>query len=255
MITSLLVAQEETHAPANYLERQEALGIQWVHIPEGDFTMGSPYSETLRGPDEKQRELHVDAFYMSSHEITFEQYDAYCKATNKPLAFDQNWGRGKRPAINISWEDAQLFAEWLGARLPTEAEWEYACRAGSQSPFYTGTQISSDEANYNGLHPYLEGEKGKKRGKSIPVGSFPPNAFGLYDMHGNVWEWCLDNYYKNYFVAPSFNYDFESKTGINKSFRGGGWYGKAYNCRSAARFMLNSKKKRHYIGIRLVKMG
>jgi len=237
--------------------------IEWVNIPKGTFTMGSPASEADRQDDETQHQVTLSAFKMSRYEVTFEQYDAFCKATGRKKPDDEGWGRGERPVINVSWDDAKAFANWMGCRLPTEAEWEYACRAGTTTPFNTGNNLTTSQANYNGYYPYndnAEGEYGKKtlpycdflsdnfnaggesREKTLPVCSFFPNAWGLYDMHGNVWEWCEDycnyNYDKDKIITNTYKNGIKDplcRTGSDHIFRGGCWNSVANSCRSACR--------------------
>ena len=140
--------------------------------------------------------------------MTFEEYDEFAAATGRGLSGDEGWGRGHRPVINVSWDDAQAYVAWLSQRtgkpyrLPSEAEWEYACRAGTTTPFYFGPTISTDQANYHGNYTYGSGQEGVYRKQTVPVGSFPANAFGLHDMHGNVWEWCADVWHDSYEGAP-----------------------------------------------------
>jgi sulfatase modifying factor 1 len=179
--------------------------IDWVSIPAGTFTKGSPTYEVDRiSYNETQHQVTLSAFKMSKYEITFDQYDLFCEKTGRAKPSDEGWGRGTRPVINVSWVDATSFANWMGCRLPTEAEWEYACRAGSTSTFNTGSNLTTDQANYNFLLL-----------KTMPVGSYPANEWGLHDMHGNVWELCSDYY-------PSIHI-----------FRGGGWAADVRACRSA----------------------
>lgn len=164
--------------------------IEWVEIPGGTFLMGSPANEPGRQGDEDQTQITISPFKMSKYEITFAQYDLFCEETGKAKPKDNTWGRENRPVINVNWVDANAFAKWLGCRLPTEAEWEYACKAGSDTPFNTGNNLTTNQANYDGNYPYNGNATGSYRQKTSPVGSFAPNAWGLYDMHGNVWEWC-----------------------------------------------------------------
>ena len=205
--------------------------IEFVDIPAGTFTMGSPSSEKGRKDDEIQHQVTLSAFKMSKYPITFEQYDLFCEATGR----SKPWGRerGKLPVSQVTWYDAVAFAEWMGCRLPTEAEWEYAARANTTTPFYTGDCLTSEQANFNGKEPYTNCEKSENRGKPLPVGSFPPNAFGLYDMHGNIWEWTND-WYGEYDIEDTLNPK-GPETGENKVLRGGGWREPARECRSAYR--------------------
>ena len=181
-------------------------GPLMVVIPAGRFLMGSPNSEPERSPNEgPQHEVHIaKSFAMGVHTITFDDYDGFAIANKIEKPEDQGWGRDDRPVINVSWADAQAYCAWLCKqtgreyRLPSEAQWEYACRAGTQTPFYFGNTINTDQANFDGDYTYNGSTKGKMRGMTTPVGSFPPNAFGLHDMHGNVWEWCQDAWHDSY---------------------------------------------------------
>ena len=137
------------------------------------------------------------------------------------------------PISQVSWYDAKAFAEWMGCRLPTEAECEYAARANTTTPFYTGDCLTSEQANFNGKEPYTNCEQGKFRKEALPVGSFSPNSFGLYDMHGNIWEWTND-WYGEYEVDDKLNPK-GPDTGTKKVDRGGGFYDPAWRCRSACR--------------------
>jgi formylglycine-generating enzyme required for sulfatase activity len=205
--------------------------IEFVEIPGGTFMMGSPVTEPGRKDDEIQHQVALNAFKMSKYPVTFDQYDLFCEATGreKPFGFE----RGKMPVSQISWYDAKAFAEWMGCRLPTEAEFEYAARANTTTPFYTGDCITSEKANFNGNEPYANCEESENRKKPLPVGSFPPNAFGLYDMSGNIWEWCND-WYGEYKVDEKLNPK-GPDTGTKKVDRGGGYYDPAWRCRSAYR--------------------
>lgn len=219
------------------------LQIGWANIPEGTFLMGFPKSTT-------QHKVILSAFKMSRFEVTFEQYDLFCEATGRAKPIDEGWGRGKRPVINVNWEDATHFAEWVGCRLPTEAEWEYACRAGTRTPFNTGENITTAQANYNGNYPYNNNEKGEYRNKTLPVGSFSPNAWGLYDMHGNVKEWCSD-WYDDYSISAQIN-PIGPSLGKKRVCRGGSWAASTRLCQSASRSSEYPHYVRRSMGFRLV---
>lgn len=224
--------------------------IEWADIPAGTFLMGSPAEEPDRKANETRHQVTLDPFRMSRYAITFEQYDLFCEATGRDKPKDENWGRITRPLINVSWEDAAGFAAWLGCRLPTEAEWEYACRAGSTTPFNTGDNLTTAQANFNGNFPYANSPKGEFLAKTEPVGRYAPNAWGLYDMHGNVWEWCSD-WYEDYPEESLFNPQ-GPESGVFKVFRGGGWRNYAQVCRSAFRYKYFPDYRHFNIGFRIV---
>jgi len=237
----------QTHNEGSTTLTNQGVEIEMVSIPAGTFTMGSPASEVDREDNESPRhQVTLSAFKMSKYEVTFEQYDLFCDATGRSKPADQGWGRDNRPVINVNWDDATAFAEWMGSRLPTEAEWEYACRAGTTTPFNTGNNLTTSQANYDGSP-----SGGEYRQKTLPVGSFAPNAWGLYDMHGNVWEWCSD-WYGDYFASAQTNPKGAS-SGSYRVYRGGDWYDYALNCRAANRNR-GTPDNRHngFIGFRLV---
>ncbi|MEI6346883.1 MAG: formylglycine-generating enzyme family protein [Bacteroidota bacterium] len=236
-------------AAAN-LSAQTKPTIEWANIPAGTFSMGSDISEVARRDNEVQHQVTINAFKMSKYEVTFEQYDAFCVATKRNKPSDAGWGRGKRPVINVSWFDAKAFADWMGCRLPTEAEWEYACRAETKTPFNTGGNILTTQSNFDGNFPYIGDVKGEYRQKTLPVGSFAPNAWGLYDMHGNAWEWCSD-WYVDYKTTAENNPK-GPETGTYRVFRGGSWINYARLCRSAIRNYDAPAYRHMYLGFRLV---
>ncbi|MDE5099131.1 MAG: formylglycine-generating enzyme family protein, partial [Trichodesmium sp. St16_bin4-tuft] len=172
--------------------------------------------------------------------------------------------RWQRPVEQVNWNQAVEFCKRLSKltgrkyRLPSEAEWEYACRAGTSTPFYFGETITPELANYHGNYTYGKGPKGENRGQTTPVGKFPPNAFGLYDMHGNVYEWCADDWYDNYVGAPRdgsawINSNKNSNTKSRKVVRGGSWDFYPRRCRSANRLNSLSVETDFFnIGFRLV---
>jgi formylglycine-generating enzyme required for sulfatase activity len=230
---------------------KNGIDIEWVDIPAGTFMMGSPENEEERSYIEgPQHQVTLSGFKMSKYEVTFDQYDAFCEATSRSKPSDDGWGRGNRPVINVSWNDATDFAQWMGCRLPTEAEWEYACRAGTSTSFNTGDCLSTAQANYNGSLPYSNCITGSYLERTQPVGSYAPNAWGLYDMHGNVWEWCSD-WYGSYSSFHQTN-PTGPASGSNRVLRGGSWCHTGGFCRSADRYHNGPSHRRDDIGFRLV---
>jgi len=225
------LTEENTKPKENFNDEKPV--IEFVDIPSGIFMMGSPENEIGRMDDEVQHEVTVSAFKMSKYTITVEQYNIFCKATDRRKPFYGLYGKSKNPVTQVTWYDAMAFAEWLGCRLPTEAECEYAARANTTTPFYTGNCVTTDQANFNGEEPYADCENGIKRKRPIAVGSFLPNGYGLFDMHGNIWEWCND-WYGKYDVNDTINPQ-GPDTGTRKVNRGGAYYDPAWRCRSAYR--------------------
>ena len=226
-----------------------------VFIPAGEFEMGSPLDELKRDKDESQHRIKLTKpFYMGKFEVTQLQYRMIMG--DNPSKF----GGDNLPVDNVNWYEACRFLKKLSDktgmkfRLPTEAEWEYACRAGTTTAFNTGTTIDSDFANYDATAPYADGIIGKELKRTCKVGSYAPNAFGLYDMHGNVWEWCSDIYDKNYYkVTPLTDPKGpQDQQGGDRVIRGGAWNEKAYKCRSADRNNRGPKANQPIIGFRVV---
>ncbi|HLP90288.1 MAG TPA: formylglycine-generating enzyme family protein [Nostocaceae cyanobacterium] len=221
--------------------------LEMVLIPGGSFLMGSPENEPESRDDERpQHEVTIKPFCMGKYPITQAQWQAVAQLpqVNKELELDPSRFKGaKRPIECVSWNDAVEFCARLSAytkrpyRLPSEAEWEYACRAGTRTPFHFGETITTDLANYNGEYVYGNGSEGIYREETTEVGSFGvANEFGLYDMHGNVWEWCQDDWHNNYEGAPTDGSAWISnETSRDKLLRGGSWLYIPVYCRSAFR--------------------
>jgi formylglycine-generating enzyme required for sulfatase activity len=238
----------------------------FVRIKGGTFMMGSPIDEPERYDNEVQHQVTVSAFYMGKYEVTQKEYQEVMGTNPSDFKGDN------LPVENVSWYDAVEYCnkrsqkegltlaytinkdqtdpnnksedddiKWTvtlnknanGYRLPTEAEWEYACRAGTTTPFSTGNNITTDQANYGGVFPYNNNAKGIYREETTPVGSFVPNPWGLYDMHGNVWEWCWD-WYGDY-SSGSQTDPVGAVTGTFRVLRGGSWIFDGKGLRSAHR--------------------
>ena len=237
--------------------------IEMVAIPGGTFTMGSPVTEGYNW-ERPEHEVTVKPFFMSKFVITQKiwQVIAALPKISRDLPINLAKFKGDdRPIDSITWEDANEFCARLSKktgleyRLPSEAEWEYACRAGTKTPFHFGKTINSNLANYDGNYTYAAEAEGEARGQTTKVGSFPPNAFGLYDMHGNVWEWCSDSWHDNYNSAPS---DGSIWLANDKDFphlpllRGGSWNNSPDNCRSASRLLFSPECNLDRCGFRIV---
>ncbi|MBV1877028.1 MAG: SUMF1/EgtB/PvdO family nonheme iron enzyme [Pseudomonadales bacterium] len=224
-----------------------AIGPVMVSIPAGSFQMGS---NDGRDSEKPVHTVNINqAFELSQYAITFEEYDQFANATKRALPDDEGWGRDRRPVINVSWRDAQAYVAWLSTetgeryRLPSEAEWEYAARAGTTTAYCWADDISLDNANYGNII-----------GKTTPVGQYAANPFGLYDMHGNVWEWTADRWHDSYQGAPVDGSVWsEGGDGTRQVLRGGGWVDSPANLRSANRYWINSDGTDDYVGFRVAR--
>ncbi|MEH2303291.1 MAG: SUMF1/EgtB/PvdO family nonheme iron enzyme [Nostoc sp.] len=239
------------------------VSLEMIAIPNGKFLMGSPSGEG--GDQEKpQHEVTVQSFLMGKYSVTQAQWKrvAALPKVNRDLEAERSGFKGdKRPVERVSWNDAVEFCDRLSKytnkqyRLPSEAEWEYACRAETTTPFHFGETITSELANYDGNSTYASAPKGKNRGETIEVGSFLPNAFGLYDMHGNVWEWCQDSWHDSYKGAPRDASAWIDNNNQYRLLRGGSWYDDPGNCRSASRYYVVRAERgiiSSFIGFRVV---
>jgi formylglycine-generating enzyme required for sulfatase activity len=235
--------------------RDAPFAPELVVIPTGGFMMGSTDKE--EGGSEDERPQHrvtiAQRFAIGRYPVTFGEYDRFCEARGRKKPGDEGWGRGRRPVINISWQDAQAHIAWLSQetgkpyRLPSEAEWEYACRAGTTSRYSFGDAITPKDANY--------GDSGLR--STSEVGAYAPNPWGLHDMHGNVWEWVEDDWHKDYQGAPrdgSAWKDAGADRNPHRSvLRGGSWDLKRQLCRSAGRGGLIPDGKGSVVGFRVAR--
>ena len=241
--------------------------LEMLPIPGGEFLMGSPETEAERPDSERpQHEVTIAPFYLSKYPITQSQWRivASMPKISRDLKPNPSHFKGaKRPVERVLWWDALEFCDRLSQktgrayRLPSEAEWEYACRAGTTTPFYFGETISTDQVNFDDNYVARLG-KNIFRGKTTNVGSFPANAFGLHDMHGNVWEWCADPWHENYDHAPTDGSVWEyPHTGVNarRVIRGGSWIPYEWSCRSAFRYHVAPENYYLTIGFRVVCVG
>lgn len=233
-------SEVEKRLKVELTKRQARLApnLSMLAIPAGSFMMGCSKGDSVCFDDEKPiRKVSVPAFKLSQTEVTFAQYDIFAQSTGRKLPDDRRgWGRGNRPVISVSWYDAVAYTQWLSQqtgekfRLPTEAEWEYAARAGTTSKYSWGNEIGNNKANCGGCGSMWAGEQ------TAPVKSFQPNAFGLYDMHGNVQEWVQDCYHENYNGAPSNGSAWVTNCkGNTRVLRGGNWFSDAENIRTSSR--------------------
>ena len=248
-------------------------GPQMVALSTGTFIMGSPSTEEGRFANEgPTRTVTINKrIAMGRYEVTFDDYKRFTDdpATTQTLPADGGWGRGTRPVINVSWNDANAYARWLSTqtgkpyRLPTEAEWEYAARAGETAAYSFGTTISCSQANYGRSAIVVGNERpcnnptsitpDSNLARTVAVGSFSANAFGLYDMHGNVWEWVQDCYINNYNNAPTDGRARTSRcTVADRVVRGGAWSRIPRLVRSASREWWSPTSFDNRFGFRLV---
>jgi formylglycine-generating enzyme required for sulfatase activity len=237
---------------------------EMVVIPPGEFMMGSSEAERQWGVEqgvpwglvewEKLQHLVRIAYLLAvgRYPVTFDEYDHFARTTGRAQPNDQGWGRGRRPVINVDWDDAKAFAAWLSVRtgqpyrLLSEAEWEYACRAGSTTRYSWGDEITPEKANYWGK---VEGNLGR----TSEVGEYPANPFGLYDMHGNVCEWGEDCWNDSYEGAPDDGSAWTTGACSGRVLRGGSWCSRPGYLRSACRFINASVHRKDHFGFRVAR--
>jgi formylglycine-generating enzyme required for sulfatase activity len=253
--------------PSRTVELPGEIPLVLVQIPAGAFLMGSDPAEDGSYSDERPRHrVTVPEFWLGQYAVTQAQYEAVMG--RNPATF--RYQGANRPVETVSWQDATAFCEKLSGltgetfRLPSEAEWEYACRAGTETPFHCGPTITTDLANYRGTDEergggiisgsYGLGPKGLYREQTVPLGQFPPNTFGLYDMHGNVWEWCQDVWHDNYEGAPNDGSAWLEGVDQEKRrlLRGGAWHYNPAFCRSAIRYINDPDNRNSLNGFRVV---
>lgn len=231
----------------------KAVTQRYRWIPPGVFYMGSPLSEKERHDNENQHQVTISkGFWLADTVCTQALWKTV--VGDNPAFFTEN---ENNPVEQVSWDDVQNFIKklnilipGLGAQLPTEAQWEYACRAGTTTPFSFGENITPELVNYDSNRPYAEGKKGGCRERTVAVKSLPANPWGLYEMHGNVWEWCSD-WYDDYPTMPVSD-PTGSETGSCRVLRGGSWSNHGWRTRSANRGWYAPVNRDNYIGFRIV---
>ena len=247
-------AQPKAIAGSTFREalRSGGEGPEMVVVPAGRFRMGCLSNDGDCSGDEKPvHEVTVARpFALSVHEVTFEDYDRFAYP-NKVA--DRGWGRGLRPVINVSWDDAQEYVEWLSSqtgatyRLPSEAEWEYAARAGTATKYHWGNDVGANRANCGGCGSQWDIKQ------TAPAGSFAPNRFGLYDMHGNVWEWAQDCWNSSYAGAPSDGSPRLQGECGERVLRGGSWGNDPRFLRAAFRYGFTAGSRSDVVGFRVAR--
>jgi formylglycine-generating enzyme required for sulfatase activity len=230
---------------------------EMIVIPAGNFVMGSPTAEAGRDIDESPQHAVAIAklFAVAKFDLTFDEWDACIDdgGCNGRKPQDQGWGRGRQPVINVSWDNTTDYLGWLSRkigkayRLLTEAEWEYAARAGSTTAYYWGNEIGKANANCDGCGSNWDNEQ------TSPVGSFAANGFGLYDMAGNVWRWIQDCYHDSYNGAPTDGSAWDSADCQSRVIRGGSWISKPPLLRSAGRFRNTRSSRSNLLGFRVAR--
>jgi formylglycine-generating enzyme required for sulfatase activity len=247
------IQDRSVHRARRFAEHLDhGLDLELIALPGGSFRMGTPGKQ---GYDDERpaHRVTVTPFFMGKCLITQAQWQTimgkpHCRFTGDQL-----------PVEGVSWHDAVRFSERLSQRtgrgyhLPSEAQWEYACRAGTQTPFYCGETLTTEFANYNGEFAYHSEPRGVYRHTTTTVDQFPPNAFGLHDLHGNLWEWCADAWHDSYDSAPADDRVWQAAgRETYRAARGGSWHDIPGVCRSAARLRVDARDAEEIIGFRVV---
>jgi len=226
--------------------------LDMLVIPSGMFQMGSPKNQGSTD-EHPQHFVTIKSFMMGKFLVTQGQWKAVIGKL-PPCRFKGD----KLPVERVSWNDAQKFCQQLSKRtgrnyhLPSETQWEYACRAGTRTPFSFGKTLTSDFANFNSEHTFREEPRGFYFHSTSEGGKFPPNAFGLCDMHGNLWEWCADNWLDDYSSSPRDGSSYQNKDSRYRAARGGSWHEPAALCRSAVRLRVMQSDAEEFIGFRVI---
>ena len=253
-IVELLTAGVLPCVPRQTIALAEGVEMTFAWIPPGTFLMGSPPEEPARFDNETLHEVTLTrGFYLGIHAVTQAQWQSV-------MGDNPSYFKGEnRPVEQVSWDDSQAFCTKLSQaqgrqfRLPMEAEWEYACRAGTTTAFFFGATLSTDQANCDGRYsyPYGTGAKGVYRKQTTSVGDFPPNAWGLFDLHGNVWEWCQDEYRDDEESEDRDIVETENIEYTARVLRGGSWLYHPGRCRSATRSRDAPSFRVYYFGFRV----
>jgi formylglycine-generating enzyme required for sulfatase activity len=254
LVSCILTSACQNDEPSNQRFVSNSIGMKFVYIPSGSFMMGSPSEEPERHPDEARHQVTLSKdFYLGMTEVTQGQW--FDVMGNNPSAFSSCGD--DCPVESVSWHEVQKFIRKLNEmegkniyRLPTEAEWEYACRAGTETLFSSGNCLSTDHANFDGRRTLDSCSNGKYQKTPVPVANFPANPLGLYDMHGNVWEWCRDWYGKK--LAGGATDPTGASSGKYKVVRGGSWFSVDHDCRSANRDRTAPYLELNHTGFRVV---
>ena len=226
---------------------------EMVEIPAGAFRMGCVTRGRCDGDEKPVREVRVGAFALSKRELTFAQWDVCTEYGTCRWVGDAGWGRDDRPVVNVSWDDAQAYVAWLSretgetSRLPSEAEWEYAARGGAETRYSWGNDLGRGQANCDGCRSRWDDTK------TAPVGSFPPNGFGLHDVHGNAYEWVQDCWNDSYDGAPSTGAVWSRGDCSRRVVRGGSWGSTARSVRVSYRGVLTAGKSNRASGFRVAR--
>ena len=236
-------------------------GPELMCVPAGEALIGASTGDPDAEAWEEPRHLvrFATPFGLGRYAVTFAEYDAFCAATGRRKPRDLGFGRDRRPVLNVSFDDAQAYCKWLnetvgpGWRLPSEAEWEYACRAGSRGPFTFVGRLTIDHANFDPTDGAGGSTPRGSRQQTVEVGELPANGWGLYEMHGNVWEWCSDHWNDSYNGAPTDGASWLTGDPNRAPARGGSWMNEAAYLRSSARLGVPRDTKSARIGFRVAR--